>query len=98
MSVDPVAVVKRLLRLRSGYPTLLHHGADRVRLPVVRGQPAFRLAHDQVRVRLPANKTRVGKLPLSVPFEQVYLGDAQGLTGAAMARDNVDGEIHVHAG
>ena len=53
------------------YPTLSHHSRNGMRLPVMRGKPAFSLSHDGIRVRLPAYETGVRKLPFPVPLEQV---------------------------
>jgi len=45
------------------YPTLSHHSRNGMRLPVMRGEPSFSLAHDGIRVRLPAMRLAYGSCP-----------------------------------
>jgi hypothetical protein len=37
---------------------------------------------------LAAHKAGIGQLTFAVPFQQIYLGDAQGFSWAAVARDD----------
>lgn len=42
-------------------------------LAVVLGKPALGLAHNRIRMRLPAHKANIWKLTLSMPFEKIDL-------------------------
>src|SRR5690606_32240917 len=54
-------------------PTLAHPSRNGLTRPVMRGKPAFSLAHDGIRVRPPTYKTSERKLPLPVPLGQINL-------------------------
>ena len=56
-------------------------------------QPFLGTTNDRIRVGLPAHKASIRQLPFGVPLQQINLGNTQGFTRAAMARNDVNCKI-----